>query len=183
MRGRTILGALVLGATVLIDFAAVRAGKEVTGYGAPSDVAFAERLWTALRRDGWVGVSRRMASAQHGKRPHGSVQQVTKGELNVDGRRGRILVKANHRGNKLTTAKVMRYPNKYLSGYAVMFRRETGYDPANQDWFWVVFERSGSVRKFRKRAIAGRVDTGATNGCIGCHKKVGGRDLETLTEN
>ena len=183
MRCQPILGALVLATSVFIGLTVARAGTEVAGYGSNSDIAFAERLWSALKRDRLVGSSRRIVSAQRGKRPHGSVQQVAKGELNVAGRNGRVLVKANHRGTKLTTAKVMRYPNKYLSGYAVMFRRESGYDPANQDWFWVVFERNGSVRKFRKKAIAGRVDTGTTNGCIGCHRKEGGRDLETLTKN
>ena len=182
MRYYPILGAFALLFTAFAQAPDARAESTINNYGLAADVDFAKRLWTALRKHRWVGAERRMAAAQKGERPHGVVQQITKGELEVDGRTGRILVKANHRGSNATLASVMRHPNRYLSGYAVMYRREAGYDPANRDWFWVVFDRGGAVRTFESRAIAGRVDTGATNGCIGCHRKVGGRDLETLTK-
>lgn len=181
MRYTPILGALAFLFTALAHGPGARAETVINKYGLAADVDFAKRLWAALKENGWVGARRRTAKPQKGKRPHGVVQQITKGELEVAGRTGRILVKANHRGDNATVAGVMRHPNRYLSGYAVMYRREAGYDAANRDWFWVVFDRNGAVRTFENRAIAGRVDTGATNGCIGCHRKVGGSDLETLT--
>lgn len=182
MRYTPILGACALLLTALAQAPGAHAQTAINNYGLAADVAFAKRLWTALEKDRWVGTDRRLAQAQKGDRPHGVVQQITKGELAVAGRTGRILVKANHRGDDATVAGVMRQPNRYLTGYAVMYRREAGYDPANRDWFWVVFDRNGAIRTFENKAIAGRVDTGSTNGCIGCHRKVGGNDLETLTK-
>lgn len=182
MRYTPILGAFALLLITLAHGPGARAESTIDNYGLAADVEFAGRLWTALKKHRWVGDKRRTAKPQTGKRPHGVVQQITKGELEVAGRTGRILVKANHRGTNATVAGVERDANRYLSGYAVMYRREAGYDPANRDWFWVVFDRDGAVLTFENKAIAGRVDTGATNGCIGCHKKVGGRDLETLTK-
>lgn len=180
MHWQTIFSAVALGVLAFIEMTVVRAGDEPAGYGLTADVAFAERLWVALEQEHWVGPSRRVIAAQPGERPHGSMQQIAKGTLEVDGRSSRVLVKANHRGLNLTAMQIRQHPNLYLSGYAVMFRRETGYDPVNRDWFWAAFDRNGSIEMFENKAIAGRVDTGATNGCIGCHRKKGGRDLETL---
>lgn len=182
MNWQTVFSAVTLGVLAFLAMTVVRAGDEPVSYGLTADVAFAERLWVSLEKQAWVGPSRRVIEAQPGEHPHGSMQQIAKGTLEVDGRSSRVLVKANHRGLNLTAMQIRQHPNQYLSGYAVMFRRETGYDPVNSDWFWAAFDRSGSIVVFENKAIAGRVDTGATNGCIGCHRKKGGRDLEALTK-
>lgn len=183
MRSRIITCILALALAACSDAAEERVQATPGGYGLPADIEYAKQLWTALERDGRIGPSRRVVAPQKGERPHGSVQQIASGDVTVSGHSGRVIVKANHRGNDLTPAQVAQNPNQHLTGYAVMFRREAGYDPTNRDWFWVVFNTDGSVRTWKDKAIVGRVDTGNTDGCIGCHRKKGGSDLETLTKD
>lgn len=63
-----------------------------------------------------------------------------------------------------------------------MFKRETGYDRENLDWFWAKYMPDGSLDKNPKgRKLAGRIGKDGSGGCIVCHKAIGGSDLETLT--
>lgn len=150
-------------------------------YGTTKDIDYGKTLWVRLRRARLVGDHRYSARPTKGQRPHGSVQQIIAGKISVKGRRARVIVKANHRGKGVSPEGVFEDAKRYLTGYAVMAKREKGYDRANADWFWTVYNPDGSIRKFEGKAIAGRVDTGADNGCIGCHKKYGGKDYEMLT--
>ena len=154
--------------------------KDLPAYGTADDIAFGKTLWEHLRRAQLVGNDRLTARPTKGERPHGSVQQIIAGTISVEGRRSRVVVKANHRGKGVSQEGVFEDPKRFLTGYAVMAKREPGYDPAHADWYWAVFNPNGSLRKFKGKAIAGRVDTGADNGCIGCHKKYGGKDYEML---
>lgn len=150
-------------------------------YGTASDIKYAKRLWRRLRRARLVGDHRHSARPTKGDQPHGSIQQIIAGKIKVRGRRARVIVKANHRGKGVSFAGVFEDPQRFLTGYAVMAKRKKGYDPANADWFWAVYNPDGSLRKYAGKLIAGRVDTGSDNGCIGCHKKYGGKDYEMLT--
>lgn len=155
--------------------------KRLAAYGTAQDVAYAKSLWVRLRRARLVGDHRLSARPTKGDQPHGSIQQIIAGKISVKGRRARVLVKANHRGKDVSLAGVFEEPKRFLTGYAVMAKRERGYHRAHADWFWAVFNPDGSLRQFNGKPIAGRVDTGADNGCIGCHKKYGGKDYEMLT--
>ena len=66
----------------------------------------------------------------------------------MSGRRARVIVKANHRGEGVSLAGVFEEPKRFLTGYAVMALRERGYHPDHADWFWAVFNPDGSLRKF-----------------------------------
>ena len=155
--------------------------KGLPAYGTAKDVAYAKALWVRLRRARLVGDHRMSARPTKGDQPHGSIQQIIAGKISVKRRRARVLVKANHRGEGVSFEGVFEDPKRFLTGYAVMAKRERGYHRGHADWFWVVYNPDGSLRKFKGKAIAGRVDTGADNGCIGCHKKYGGKDYEMLT--
>lgn len=171
-------------AIVAVAFAAVAVlaqPKQLPSYGTMDDVAFARSLWEGLKRANLVGPNRISPWPTTGKDPHGAVQQITAAEIEVAGRRARVVVKVNHRGDAVTPKAAYAEPNRFLTGYAVMFKREAGYHTEAQDWFWVVFNPDGSIREFKGRSIAGRVDIGTTDGCIGCHVKKGGADLETMT--
>ncbi len=157
------------------------AAKEMPAWGTARDIRYAKKLWVRLRRARLVGDHRHSARPTKGEQPHGSIQQIIAGTIKVEGRRARVLVKANHRGKDVSLEGVFEDPKKYLAGYAVMAKRKRGYDSDNADWFWAVYNPNGSLRDFNGKAIAGRVDTGADNGCIGCHKKYGGKDFEMLT--
>lgn len=155
--------------------------KELAAFGTANDIAYAKALWGRLRRARLVGDHRFTARPTKGDQPHGSIQQIIAGTISVKKRRARVLVKANHRGKGVSLEGVFEDPKRYLTGYAVMAKRERDYNRAHADWYWVVYNPDGSLRKFNRKAIAGRVDTGADNGCIGCHKKYGGKDYEMLT--
>ena len=50
-----------------------------------------------------------------------------------------------------------------------MYKRP-GYDPENQDWFWVKYLPDGALDKNPAgMSLAGRVAKGADQGCIACH--------------
>jgi hypothetical protein len=58
-----------------------------------------------------------------------------------------------------------------------MFKRETGYDADNQDWFWVKYKANGELHTNDKgMQLAGRVAKGKPKGCIACHTAAPGGD-------
>ncbi|MGI9423157.1 MAG: hypothetical protein ACR2PA_08185 [Hyphomicrobiaceae bacterium] len=153
-------------------------------YGKQQDVVLATKLWRVLVARGLAGPDRINVHAFEGTEPHGSIQQIYKADVTVDGRRATVIVKANHVSADATVSAVYQTPNKYLAAYTVMFVNKHGYDPENKDWFWAKYEPDGAIsRNSNGVAIAGRVGKIAAVGCIGCHKKIGGKDLETLTED
>ncbi|MGJ3260599.1 MAG: hypothetical protein ACFE0S_13450 [Rhodospirillales bacterium] len=102
--------------------------------------------------------------------------------MTVNGRTARAIVKVNHGGPNVDVQAVYDQPNQFLGAYTVMFKRESGYDSENQDWFWAKYEATGELDKAPNGApIAGRFMKGADKGCIACHTAIGGKDLETLT--
>lgn len=142
------------------------------------DVTFAKQLWQTLKQQKLVGSDRINVQPFKGNEPHGSIQQVVGTTITVNGLAGKVVIKANHGGKDISVQNVYSNPNKHLGAYTIMFQREKGYDAANQNWFWAKYNAKGQVDKTPKGApIAGRVAS-----CIGCHKAVGGADLETLTE-
>ena len=154
--------------------------QKLAPYGTPDDIAYAAELWKRITAARLAGPDRIAARPTKGEQPHASIQQITAANILEAGAKQRVVVKANHRGKGVSATRVYEQPTKFLTGYAIMAKRP-GYDPKNADWFWAVYNPNGSLRKFKGKAIAGRVDTGATNGCIGCHRKYGGKDFEMLT--
>ena len=53
-------------------------------------------------------------------------------------------------GEGMTRSKVVNDPNAYLKAITVMFKREKGYDPDNQNWFWVKYKRKRSINPILK---------------------------------
>ncbi|MGB1257375.1 MAG: cytochrome P460 family protein, partial [Thiolinea sp.] len=104
-------------------------------------------------------------------------------EATVDGHSGQLIVKRNHGGKDgLTVKEVFDEPDKYLAAVTIMFKRETGYDADNQDWFWAKYNAEGELDKNPKgMLLAGRVAKGGNQGCIACHTALGGKDMITLT--
>ncbi len=168
--------------SVLFAFNVSPAVAQATAYGGTADLKFARSLWTVLRQNALVGQHRHNVWPVKGEKPHGVVQQIASAQLRFGRQRRTVIVKANHRGPMATPKTVYAEPNRFLTGYAVMMKRYKGYHSSAGDWFWVVYNPDGTVRRFENRPIAGRVDTGDTNGCIGCHRKEGGEDFQALTQ-
>ena len=82
------------------------------------------------------------------------------------------IVKKMYQGTDIRGQKVKDDPSKNLKVVDVMFKREKGYDPDNQDWLYVKFGPDGIPQKNKKGAsMAGRAGK-----CIGCHKSASGDD-------
>jgi hypothetical protein len=161
---------------------AVAKTRAKVAYGLESDIKLAEQLWKALEAARVIGPGRINVHAYKGERPHGAIQQLDATTVEVGDHRGRVIVKANHTKDGATVPNVYDNPNKYLSSYTVMFTNRAGYDPDNRDWFWVRYWADGKItRTDDGTAVAGRIGKIAKIGCIGCHRKVGGEDLEAFT--
>lgn len=148
-------------------------------FGGAEDVAFASKLWGALKAAKLVGPDRINVQPFPGNEPHGAIQQVLDSKVMVAKRTGRVIVKVNHMAKDVKS--VYAEPNKAIGAYTVMFKKPAGYDPENQNWFWVKYKPSGEVDKNEMgMLLAGRVAKGMDEGCIACHRAIGGDDLEIL---
>ncbi len=97
--------------------------------------------------------------------------------VNVDGRPYHVIIKDNFGGEGATLETVSASPEEFLASVTVMVQREAGYDPANNDWFWVKYGPDGAIdQNPAGMALAGRVAKGTDTGCIACHAGAGGDD-------
>ncbi|MFQ5783343.1 MAG: cytochrome P460 family protein [Alphaproteobacteria bacterium] len=174
----------LLFATVTITLAAC-AGYAATStqvaaqppFGGPADTAYAAQLWNVLAAAKFVGPGTILTYPYKGKKPHGAVLEFIQGKVAVNGHSGVVMVKKNYGGKNIDDEDVFADPGKYLKSITVMFKRAAGYDPQNQDWFWVKYAPDGSLKTNPKgMKLAGRVAKGMSKGCIACHKLAPGND-------
>lgn len=171
-------GSLAILATGLVAVAQPATDSMPKAFGGKEDVAFAMKLWSALRAAKMVGPDRINVQPFQGNEPHGSIQQVLDGKVSVAKRSGRVIVKVNHMAKDIKS--VYAEPNKAIGAYTVMFKKPAGYDPENKDWFWVKYRHDGEIDSDKGMLLAGRVAKGMADGCIACHRAIGGDDLEIL---
>ncbi|MFQ5468445.1 MAG: cytochrome P460 family protein [Kiloniellaceae bacterium] len=146
-------------------------------FGGPEDTGYAAQLWNALAAANFVGPDTIVTYPYEGTPPHGDVLAFIQGKVSVNGRGGVVMVKKNYRGKEIDDEDVLADPGKYLKSITVMFKRAPGYDPENQDWFWVKYAPNGSLKTNPKgMKLAGRVAKGMNKGCIACHKGAPGGD-------
>lgn len=187
------LRTIAIAAAALCGAAAVGLAQDMPPpFGSPEDVAFAERLWTQLEAERIVGPNAlRATTYQGGTGPHTDTLITLEGLVTVDSHTGLAIVKKNFRDgeNAATEEQVFADPDKYLAMYTVMYRREAGFDPDNQNWFWVVYMADGSVRKTPTgMELAGKIAAGMTLeqmpvNCIACHQGAGGEDYVFLHDS
>ena len=97
--------------------------------------------------------------------------------VQVDGMPYHVVIKDNFGGEGATLEAVARSPKEYLAAVTIMVQRKLGYDPENNDWFWVKFNADGSIAKNDGgMMLAGRVAKGMPKGCIACHSSAEGED-------
>ena len=170
----------VLAVAVLIAFMMGVFPHLVTGaekmkmpFGGDHDVEFANKLWKAMKGyPDWIIKS----DVYVGKSPHGAFLRMYYNVVIVDGKPYHIIVKDNFMGKgadgkEVGLKTVAKSPMKYLAAVTIMLQREAGYDPDNNNWFWVKYKADGSIDKNPKgMALAGRVAKGMDAGCIACHK-------------
>lgn len=146
-------------------------------FGGEEDIKYSIELWTTLKQAHLVGPSAIRSMPYEGQVPHGAILEVLSSTIMVNGEKGDVHVKANYGGPDMTRSKVVNEPGKYLKAVTVMFKREKGYDPDNQDWFWAKYTPDGGLHKNPMgMALAGRVAKGMDQGCIACHSTADGGD-------
>lgn len=156
------------------DIANLRSGAQAdeAPFGGPESVDYAAALWQQMAEDGLVGDDAILSTPYTGQHPHGAILDTIEGKTTVRGHTGDVIIKRNYGGEGVSKQAVANNPDEYLMAVTVMFRREAGYDPENQDWFWVKYAPDGSVIPEQGMKPAGRVDM-----CIGCHATAPGKDL------
>ncbi|MGJ8569072.1 MAG: cytochrome P460 family protein [Hoeflea sp.] len=173
---------MMLAAAAVIGAVSVASAQDAP-FGNAEDTDYANKLWDVMVEQNLVGENSIKVRPFEGNEPHGAIQEVLATAATLDGHSGRLLVKRNHGGKEdLSVEEVYDDPIGNLVAITVMFKRESGYDTENQDWFWAKYLPSGELDKNPKgMQLAGRVAKGADEGCIACHTAAGGEDLETLT--
>lgn len=147
-------------------------------FGDPDSVAYAAKLWSALKEAKLVGSDRILSKPYTGQHPHGAVLTNLESKLTVGDDTGPVIVKSNFGGKGVSINAVSQDPDKYLGAVTVMYQR-AGYDPDNNDWFWAKYLPDGSLDKNPKgMKLAGRVaKVNPPAGCIACHKSAPGGDM------
>lgn len=146
-------------------------------FGDKDDVKYSEKLWSAMEKANYVGNHAIMSTPYAGQPPHGAVLDTIEGPLKVGGKTNHVIVKRNYGGPDVSKETVANNPDKYLKAVTVMYKR-TGYDPDNQDWFWVKYRPNGDLHTNPKgMKLAGRVAKGMPKGCIACHTGAQGGDM------
>jgi hypothetical protein len=163
-----------IAASGLLSACAVFAAKP---FGGPDSVEYSQELWAALEEARLAGPDSINTVPYEGQHPHGAVLETLDTTLTVRGRTADVIVKRNYGGEGVSKSAVANNPDKYLGAVTVMYRRENGYDPENQNWFWAKYNPDGSLATNPKGAkLAGRVAKGMSQGCIACHQSAPGDD-------
>lgn len=144
-------------------------------FGGEADVAFAEALWKAM--DGYADWLMQ-SDIIPGKSPHGMFVRMYYNIVTVDGKPYHVVVKDNYGGEGVTLDTVRKAPADHLMAVTTMVQREPGYDPEDNDWFYVKYAPDGTIgANDMGAAMAGRVAKGMPVGCIACHAVAGGGDF------
>lgn len=142
-------------------------------FGGKQDVAFAKRLWSYMKAADLVGEARINVRPFKGNEPQGAPPLVLDTTDRVQKKTGRLIVRSNHmgEGEGADIDTVHAEPNRFIAAYTVMFKKPTSYDPENNEWFWAKYKPDGPLDANPK---------GMDQGCIACHRSIGGADLEIL---
>lgn len=142
-----------------------------------ASVKYSKDLWSAMANAGLVGTKAKADKPYKGQAPHGAILETLTSEVTVGGHKGKVVVKRNYGGKGVSIDSVSKDRAKFLKAVTVMFKRETGYDTDNNNWFWVKYKADGSLHTNPKgMMLAGRVMKGKDKGCIACHSAVKDKD-------
>lgn len=145
--------------------------------GKAVDNEYAAKVWQYMVNNKLIGDGRKRSYPFVGSRPHGSIQEVISTNAEIEGQKGKLIVKHNYGAKEeLTPHKV--YSAEQADNYValtIMFQREKGYDTNNSDWFWAEYNPDGSIINYQGVDLSGRSEM-----CLGCHVPLGGKDREVL---
>lgn len=162
----------------LLLFSLVSFSATAAPFGNPDDIAFGQKLWRSMAQNRLVGANTFRPMPYETAPPHGNIVETLDGRIEIDKRNAVVIVKKNFgKRGETTLEQVANNPDKYMTSITVMFKRESGYDPENKNWFWAKYLPSGILMKNPKgMALAGRVAKGSDKACIACHAGAPGDD-------
>ena len=140
-------------------------------FGGPADVKFSEQLWQAMTDARLVGNQSITAMPYQGS-VHKTILVTLDSTLGVGDHTGAVIVKKMYQGPDVSIESVFDDPAKNLKIVAVMYQREKGYDPDNQDWLYVKYNPDGTPQLNKK----GMLMAGRAGKCISCHESAPGDD-------
>jgi len=153
-------------------------------FGSEDDAAYAASIWNAMTALNLAGANQIHVAPYEGTDPHGMMLETFFASAEINGYTGDLIVKRNYGPVGVMAEEVMSNPEDHLGSVTVMFRREAGYDPDNQNWFWAKFLPDGTLDKAPTgRELAGMVAKGMDTGCISCHVLAGGDDYVFTADN
>ncbi|MGF1756604.1 cytochrome P460 family protein [Photobacterium sagamiensis] len=168
----------LIASTTLAGFSAnlLAEEEEVPLFGSLDDVVYSENLWAEMVTQHLVGPGSLLSTPYEGQPPHGAILDTVDTRLTLRGNEGELIIERNYDGEGVSKLTVANDPANYLKAITVMYRR-TGYDPENQDWFWVKYKPDGSLDVDPQgMELAGRIAEGTAEGCIACHRTAPGGD-------
>ncbi len=150
------------------------------GWGSEQDAAAALQWWSS--NDG-ANLGWQTAEAWErypgttelrvGMEPHGARQNLWHTTDPAEGQVGYTVLKEN-------------YPPEgdgdELVAVTIGIKREAGYDPDNQDWFWTRFNPDGTLFMIGELPAAGAVEPEPGAGCRGCHRAAADGDYTYVND-
>ncbi len=180
MKRAILASGIIIIAVVFITVLSLHdARSQAMPFGGTADVDFANKAWEQLNDyEDW----KMQSDYYEGQSPHGDVVKVYYSMITVDDEPYHVIAKDNFVGDGLAAEQVAENPDEYFASATIMIQREEGYDPPNDDWFWVKYDADGAVMENPNgTALAGRVAKGSGQGCIACHANA--RDNDYLFSN
>jgi len=164
-------------AITLVTAATTAQAQDEPPFGDEASVAYAEAVYEEALAAGLVGDNAIRSYAYEGSEPHGVVLEQIETRLTVDGHEGIFIVKSNYFAEGLTIDDVLNAERaENLVATTIMFKREAGYAPDSDNWFWAKYLPNGELDTApNELPLAGRVQ-----GCIGCHVQADGGDYVFL---
>lgn len=127
--------------------------------------SFESRLWAWLKSSNyeqWAPAPGQTTGFYEGQGPHGAQLKMYLNRTALSEPKnpphGSIIIKENFN------------PQQELVAVTVMYRSK-GFDPQNNDWYWVKYNPSGTVATKGDVRLAGKV-----NDCTQCHQGAAGND-------
>lgn len=162
-----------------VGFLSVASSVYAEGWGDADDVAYGNKLMDELLKVKMVGPECVINKPYKGTHPHGAVLDTVYEDITIDGHTGVAIVKRNFGGKDVTPEKVAADPTKHFAAYTIMYKRESGYDSENGDWFWLRAGGNGELSAREGKKMAGKLEAA----CMACHRAAPGGDFKFLTDD
>ncbi len=164
--------------TTLVTCAALLAAGTAMAQDAPfggqEDQDYAARLWAVMAEMHLAGDNSINTVPYEGVEPHGFVLETLYSKATIDGHTGDLIVKRNYGPEGVSVEEVDAARGDHLGAVTIMYRREDGFDPDTNNWFYVKFLPDGTLDKNPDGLpLAGLVGKGGEAGCIPCHAAAG----------